>query len=406
MARGISWKVTINCWVLLLILPALAICMDTRIDPETGRIRTLYGRAPTEPYIFALEDPRIEIQTALPWLTYATPTADLKYARRLARIYLPRTKKSFLGNTDLIVLEDIDSAIFTGEHIAWFKDAVCEEGLGSVMGGGSQGFGGNQPFMGWGETTLYDIIPVQCPYDKRLSKDYLVKFKIEDPGNELARSLPWESAPLYYPCNLVIPKDGCRLIIISDDEERTPIYFYWDVGRGRFVGVQNLKGVFGQDFNHWHYFQDSVLNTYYYAVGFPLPEDLVTVHELRTKWHEIYLQKKLLIGLIDFADRFGANMREVDDRMEDVEALKKSSDQLYLAADYPAALGELENALSEIVRLEELSVKLKDRALTWIYIIEWLVIFSTLMISGFILWTIMVRRTVYKEVKITSFERR
>jgi len=376
--------------------------MRTRIDPATKRIRVLYGRAPSEPYYFALEDPRIEVQAALPCLSYATPSADLEFARRLARVYLPRTRKVLVESTDLIILDDIDSAIFTDEQLLWFREAVVVEGLGMMMGGGSQGFGGNPPFVGWSQTHLTDIIPVECPYDKRLGKDYLVKFKIKEPGNELARSLPWESAPLYYPPNLVIPREGCRLVIVSKDKKETPVYFFWDVGKGRFVGVQNIRGSFGREWNEWDYFQDSVLNTFYYTAAYPLPSDLVVVHEIRRAWQQIRIQRQLLAGLVDFADKFGANTRLVDDRQEEVEAIRSSSDELYLSAQYSSALIELKKALIQLSSLEELVVKLKDRALVWIYVIEWMTVVSTLLITGVVLWVLMIQRRIYREVPTTS----
>jgi uncharacterized membrane protein len=390
-------------WLILLLLVGSSGAMNTRVEPSTNRIRALYGRAPSSPYTFALEDPRIHLLSALPYLTYATPASDLQLARRLARIYLPRTYRSLVESLDIIVLEDIDSAIFTAENLLWYKRAVLEEGLGMVMGGGSQGFGGNPPFTNWGETVLGEIIPVNCFYDQRLSKDYLVKFRIVEPENELARSLPWETAPLYYPCNFVTPKEGCHVIIESDDRERTPIYFYWDVGQGRFLGVQNLKGVFGQSFEMWEYFPDSVLNAYYFGVDFPLPEDLVTVHELRRKWHEIKIQKDLLVGMIDFADKFGANTIQVEDGMDEVEEIQGRSNALYMEGDYAGALTEIENAIARIFDLEQLTVELKDRALLWIYIIEWLAILGTAMIFGSLLWALMIRRRLYREVGATTF---
>ncbi|MBU7004271.1 MAG: hypothetical protein HXS50_01795 [Theionarchaea archaeon] len=386
---------------LLLVVPVV-LPMETRINPADQKIRALYGRAPSSPYTFALEDPRISVLTALPYLSYSTPYTDLEYGRRLARIYLPRNYESFLEKTDLIALEDIDSAIFTPEKIMWFKRAIEEEGLGLVMGGGSQGFGGNDPFNNWCETALNDLIPVECTRE-RLSKDYLVKFRVLEPDNELAKSLPWEEAPLYYPCNLIYPKQGCTVIIESDDNVKTPIYFYWDVGRGRFLGVQNLKGVFGQAFEDWNYFIDTVLNAYYFTVSFPLPPDLLTLHELRRKWHETNIQKELLISMIDFADKFGANTVGIESGMEEVESIQETSNGLYLDQDYLGSLQQLELVISRIFELEELALELKDRALLWIYIIEWMSVFGTAMISGTLLWTIMIRRRLYRETGTTTF---
>jgi len=384
----------------LIVAPAQA--METRLDPETQRIRVIWGRIPSSSYSFALEDPRIEIQASLPYLTYEKTMSDLQYARRLARIYLPRTYASLLASLDLIVLEDIDSRIFPQENLFWFRDAVREEGLGMIMSGGSQGFGGNQPFTSWGDTVLDDILPVQCYYDQRLSKDYLVRLKVVEPANELARSIPWEEAPRYYPPNFITPREGCQLLIVSDDDKKTPIYFYWDIGKGRFVGAQNMQGAFSMDFNLWRYYQDASLNTVYYAVCFPLPTDLVAVHRLREAWHVMALRESLLLAFLEFADRFGARVGQVEGELRGVDVIRKSSDSLYLVQDYPGALEGVENAVAELLRLERLAVKLKERALLWIYMIEWLTILSTFLLSGFLLWTLMVRRAVYKEVGLTA----
>ena len=59
--------------------------------------------------------------------------------------------------------------------------------------------------------------------------------------------------------------------------------------------------------------------------------------------------------------------------------------------------------MAAIFSLEELAVKLKDRALLWIYIIEWLAILATAMICGSVLWALMIRRRLYREVQATTF---
>ena len=52
-------------------------------------------------------------------------------------------------------------------------------------------------------------------------------------------------------------------------------------------------------------------------------------------------------------------------------------------------------------RVEDEAVKAKNQALLWIYAIEWLVVTGTLMIGGFILWSLMVRRKLYREVDVS-----
>jgi uncharacterized membrane protein len=393
--------------ILLVSIVTPAFCIDTRTDPETNRIRALLGGLPVsgwagwaEVFLFAMDDPRFDVRVTVPHLSLATPGVDLTYAKRVARIYLPRNYESFIGNTDLILLANIDRRIFTPQNIAWFRDGVLDEGMGCLMTGGSQGFGGYGGFPSWGDSVLDEVLPVWC-FEGEHSKSYTPKLRIAAPENELAQSIPWEDAPCFFPYNFVEPKDGCTVIIESDDEKRTSLWFYWDIGQGRFVGCQNIFGVFGCSFNEWEYFQDSVLNTYYYTVGFPLPEDLQTAHELRRKWHQYRLELKLLLSLIEFADKFGANMQEVEGEMDELDDLRQTSDELYLENDYPSALSTLEEAISETVRISEMAVEAKERALFWVYVIEWLTVASALIISGSVVWTLMIRRSAYREVKVT-----
>lgn len=400
---------TTGLGVLAILLTSSTLAMDTHVDPTTGRIRTLLGGFPSqgagwpawaEVFLFAMEDPRFDVRAPVPHLGLDNPSVDLVYSRRVARIYMPRTYEAFLDNTDLIVLANIDLRVFTPENIAWFRDSVLNEGLGLLMTGGSQGFGAYGGFPSWADTVLNDILPVDCSPGEQ-SKSYLVKFRIVDPENELAQSIPWEEAPCFFPYNFVTPRQGCKLIIVSRNSEETPLYFYWDIGEGRFVGVQNIFGVFGCDFMNWAYFQDSVLNVYYYTVAVPLPPDPLVAHELRRKWHEFDLQKKLLISLVEFADRFGANLRQVEEGVRGVEALKKSADQIYLDHDLEAALQGMRQAISEAEQVGVMAMRAKDRVFIWVYLIEWLTVSGVLITSGVVLWTLMVRRKAYKEVGLT-----
>jgi hypothetical protein len=402
----------VSCIALLalILMASSAHGMETRVDPDTRRIKTLMGGLPhvgwagwAEVFLFAMDDPRFDIRAPVPHLGLDTPSIDLIHARRVARIYLPRSYEDFLASTDFVLLANIDLRVFTPQNIAWFRDGVRDEGLGLLMTGGSQGFGGYGGFPSWGETFLDEILPVECLYGEQ-SKSYLPRLRIADPENELARSLPWEDAPCFFPYNFVIPKPGSTVILESADSKKTPLWFYWDVGQGRFVGSQNIFGVFGCDFYDWQYFQDSVLNTYYYTVALPLPGpgELVTVHEIRRKWHSYRQQTKLMVSLMEFADRFGANMRQAEVGMEGVASLRKDSDDLYLVQDYLAALDALDAAISEAGEVGELAVELKKQALVWVYVIEWFTVLATFLLSGFLLWTLMVRRALYQEVRLTG----
>jgi hypothetical protein len=61
----------------------------------------------------------------------------------------------------------------------------------------------------------------------------------------------------------------------------------------------------------------------------------------------------------------------------------------------------LDRAHEGFEALSQRALKLKDRALAWVYLVEYLSVTGTAMASGFILWTLMVRRRAFTEVGTT-----
>jgi hypothetical protein len=49
----------------------------------------------------------------------------------------------------------------------------------------------------------------------------------------------------------------------------------------------------------------------------------------------------------------------------------------------------------------DLAQDVKDKALLWIYITEATAVTGTLMISGIVIWALMIKRRLYREVKTT-----
>jgi hypothetical protein len=107
---------------------------------------------------------------------------------------------------------------------------------------------------------------------------------------------------------------------------------------------------------------------------------------------------------MEFADTFGANTNELNQNLADTEKLRKSADELWIQEDYVGSLAALGDALASLAEDMEDAVKAKDRALLWVYIIEWLSVMGTSLITGVVLWTLMVRRRLYREVGATRFD--
>ena len=61
----------------------------------------------------------------------------------------------------------------------------------------------------------------------------------------------------------------------------------------------------------------------------------------------------------------------------------------------------LKDILEGFQALSEESMELKERAFFWIYFVEWLAVSGTLLICVMVLWSLMVRRRLYRQVEVT-----
>jgi hypothetical protein len=109
----------------------------------------------------------------------------------------------------------------------------------------------------------------------------------------------------------------------------------------------------------------------------------------------------VLVSLKDFIDKFGANTQGIQDEMLGLESMYAKAAGYYMESDFAAADDAIRSALGEFAAAEEVARKEKDAALFWVYVVEWLMTSSTLFVSGFVLWTLMVRRRLYRAVEAT-----
>ena len=66
-----------------------------------------------------------------------------------------------------------------------------------------------------------------------------------------------------------------------------------------------------------------------------------------------------------------------------------------------ATFSLMDEAFEEIEGLRADALRLKDQALAWVYLVEWLVVSGVFLLCGFVLWTVMIRRRLYREVSTT-----
>jgi hypothetical protein len=114
----------------------------------------------------------------------------------------------------------------------------------------------------------------------------------------------------------------------------------------------------------------------------------------------------MIISLVDFIETFGANSADTLQAVKKVDETRRVADQLYLDQDFDGALEEVDRALELMEGAEDIAEKSKANALLWVYVSEWLIVTATSLICGFVVWSLMVRRRLYREVASTRLSSR
>ena len=128
------------------------------------------------------------------------------------------------------------------------------------------------------------------------------------------------------------------------------------------------------------------------------------VHDYRSLVSDYTIQKSLLTSLLDFAEIFGADSSGIYTKVSQTEEYRSEAAQEYLDRDFATAHDTMQEAMSSLKALDEDAMKLKDRALFWVYVVQWLATTGVFMIAIIVLWSLMVRRSLYREVKTTKWE--
>lgn len=399
------------CWlpVLLIICQVAVTTCIAKTDPVTGRIRLIaVGNQWQDVHRYALSllrsDPRIlflaSIETA-----NGLPPDEL---RKRVRINFPRTKARLSSDTDVIQLMFSPPWVFTGNQQQWIHDSIYEDGVGLVL-----------IHMGWQPCLTDPMLYCNRPED-------------------------WVNSVIYkaWPMDVVIgesSKPGTGFKIVTEtpvvdlpDFEKQPIGFTGYAGPGLIEArpgatVHAVWRVGGEDaivsttygegislclpimdfmfenpaIRDWKYHVDFVLNRIYFPADVPVPDDLELGHTLRASFKAFYEQKGMMISLVDFIDKFGANTESLNVLIDELEAKRKEASRLYMKGEYQESLFEMEEALEGLLSISEKSTQLRRRALLWIYVTEYLIVSGTAMLCGFVLWTVMVKRRYYREVTTT-----
>ncbi len=362
-------------------------------------------------------DPAIDvvaIQTVAPYDIWTGAIKPGQVNRKL-RIYMPRNYDQLIAEHDLVVLHDVCHAhpqeagvLFDRRWISWLVQGVKEDGLCVSMWGGDCCWGGQgeQINPSWEETTLDGILPFNSigGYNPPYFMGNLMKPRFADPNHPLRR-LPWDASPGLGVLNAVSLRAGATLIAEAVSGKTSyPWMSWWHYGEGRSLGETQVFysiGAGGRMQEEWDWWQDFLIYLTYFGAGREIPEDVYRVHRLRNEINTHVARKSMLVSLLEFIENFGVSTVPLYEELSSIDALEQKAEAHYRRGEYDATSDLFEEIHLAWNLLNVRAIKLKENALAWIYLIEWFVVSGAATMSGVVLWSLMVRRRLYRAVTIT-----
>lgn len=381
---------------------------------EDGRIGLLYVGciARSQPFWTMRSDPLFSASfvqaTTRDWGAWGPiqKSESHEATQRMVRLYMPRTYKTLMANFDVVVIANANRIAVGPKNTEMLAKGVREAGMGLAMGGGWESFGGNAMYPAWGETAIGELLPTEDDIDMYIEWGSLV---IDRKDHELIRSLPWETQPAFarvYWHNRVSVKLGAQeLAHVEGYGIEDPGMVTWEIGNGARVFA--ITAEIHRAYQHqevggyWEYGLDLGANLVIYLDRRPVPQDLQLVHSVREKIFEINTRRGIVTGLLDFLDSFGANTNRLQADVDGVDRALSAAKPVYLQLQFEEALEAYTDVGKMMVDIERKAMRFKDRALLWVYLIEWLTVTGTALMAGLLLWSLMVRRRLFREVSVT-----
>lgn len=340
--------------------------------------------------------------------------------RRYIRIYFPRTFDGLL-EYEFIFLAQVDMIFFTNDQQNWLYDALTNyprAGVNtrSVMSANSPY---NEP---WRNSILSGIFPndveaVLTDHNSFQGAPGPMVINDDETLPDIMKPFKRFIEPIFasYGGLNTIPKPGSVILSYTKNNKGigAPVpgqiahMFYW---RWNNSITFTLRDMVYDTF--WSpkessvsnpYALDIIINMLWFSTGRDLPDDPLKLHQYRRLVYDFNIRRSLLLSLLDFAELFGANPRKEYAQLDEIDEVVSDAGSLYLDREYDDAFDTMTEATSQLMELDNEAAKLKDKALLWVYVVEWSVTTAVLLVAGVILWSLMVRRALYREVGATKW---
>jgi hypothetical protein len=383
--------------LVLLAFPQIVAAQRTNVL-FVGAAELLNG-IPEGPFWHLLNDPFFDVTPVRAFFVgdmgYST---DVIY--KAVRLYMPRTYNRLTEDYQVITLFLANRGAISSKYTKWISDAVTKNGMGLILIGQE-----NNWAYDWMVTTVGEVLPLEMLTPQHSHKP--ASIKIIANGHVLATSLPWSSIGEHgnFPGqSLTKAREGSEVIAntVSFMGSAYPFLGWWDVGTGRSLAMMPVFEVGENPFLDWEFLPDLCSNLNLYVARRQIPEDPVILHQLRMKLEQFRLRSGMLVGTLEFLSRLGGNPTQVERAINHANERLEEVKGLYLVYEFESALDLAGISVTDLERAEKLVMELKDRTLFWIYTIEWSILTATSLLTGVLLWALMIKRQLYVEVRSTK----
>ncbi len=341
---------------------------------------------------------------------------DPDQVNRRMRIYMPRNLDQLVNSRDVIILHDAPcgyhyrpEVFFDPRWASWFVSGVRDHGMSLTMWGGDSSWGGGieGDYVSWGTTVLDSILPYRSLGGFNPGSMSNCDRHFVDENDPLGL-IPWDESQPIQLLNSVKLKPGARPMAEAlCGQISYPWIGWWRSGEGKVLGETE---VFGSLWTtnlrdrmtvEWPWYQDFRIYLVYFLVDRSIPDDIHRAHVIRENINMHSVRATLAISVMDFVQGMGANTRSLYSELDNLNDQKQEAEEAYREGRYEKAakiFAEMDPAWEQ---LEARAVEMKRSALLWIYVIEWLAVTGTALISGVFLWMVISRRILYREMVTT-----
>jgi len=331
---------------------------------------------------------------------------NLDERKRLDRLYFPRSRKMLLERFDMVFFADPYIDHFTATQFGDLHYAFTKGGMPSYWSFGPAYGQVIQPSI------LNDVLPIY-DYKGYIHQGWHAVFRRDrDPVFLPFIDLGVERVPGEAYARMW-PREGT--VTWADMQ---PLDLPWIVSWRPGGKEAGLAWVFADEFNYYWwgtisearganpYALDLMANVILYSLDRPLLTDILARRSARLSIAAYRSEKLLVLSMMDWADKFGANTLPLSNRLGELDSDSSAAFDQYLDQEYDSVISTMAVLSSRLKDITALAVRLKDQALFWVFISEWLAVTSAAIFAGVLVWTLMIRRKAYRPVKVTRLTMR